>query len=218
MIKGKSKKSKKNQVGNRKAGSRINDTQRLIPHPPPIQQYNVVHTAKLRFVTSAAFVGTITWQNLLDCLLIATSGTNVFDVFYAVKIKYIEIWNLPVVGGSSTVSITFDGTVLGVVGNQITHTDSSMGIEPAHLKVSPGKKTLASMFQLSQANAAFFLDIPTGTVIDAKLVYKSSTKGDVVAAMNVGAGLTTGALYWRGLDGVAVAATKFTAPAGIAQA
>jgi len=218
MIQRKSKKSKKNQIGNRKAGSRINDSQSVIPHPTPIQSFNVVHSAKLRFVLGSAFQGTITWQNLLDLILVATSATAVSDLFYAVKIKYIELWSLPSIGGANSVSVTFDGTVAGLVGNQVTHTDTSMGIEPAHLRVGPGKKTLASMFQVSTGNVAFLLDVPSGAVVDLKLIFKDNTLGVAVSAQNAGVALTAGATYWRGLDGLALATTKFIVPFGIIQA
>jgi hypothetical protein len=208
----------KKQVGNRKAGSRINDGQRLIPHPPPIQSYNILHTAKIRFILNAAFANVITWQNLLDTILVATSATALVDLFFAVKIKYIEVWSLPVIGGANSVSVTFDGTNAGFVGNQVTHTDTSMGIEPAHLRVSPGRKTLASMFQVSSTQTAFLLNVPNGAVVDLKLIFKSNTVANAVTAQNVGAALGVGGIYWRGLDGVAAAATKFTPPLGIAQA
>jgi hypothetical protein len=214
MLKSKSKNSKKNKIGNRKAGSRTE----MISHPPPIPSFNVVHSTRLRFVLNAAFTGQITYQNLLDCILFSTSATVLFDLFFAVKVRQIEVWAINALGTSTSVTVAFDGTVVGLVGNQVTHTDTSMGIEPAHLRVSPAKKSLASMFQLNSTNAAFALNLPSGCVIDVSLSYKGSTATQAVSAQNVGAALTTGAIYYRGLDGVAVAASKFTPPIGISTA
>jgi hypothetical protein len=207
-------KNKKNKVGNRKAGSR----NQMISHPPPISSFNVVHSTRLRFITSAAIDATFTFQNLLDLIIIASSGTALYDLFTSVKLRQVEVWTLPAIGTATSVSVVFDGNAAGFVGNQVTHTDTSMGIEPAHLRVSPAKKSFASMFQVSSAAIAFRLDCPTGSVVDVSLSFKGSTSAQALLAQNVGAALVTGAIYYRGLDGVAVAASNFKLPQGISQA
>jgi hypothetical protein len=214
MKNAKSKNIKKSKVGNRKAGSR----NQIISHPPSLSSFNVIHSTRLRFVTGAAIDATITFQNLLDLICVASSGTVLNDLFVAVKLRQVEMWTLPALGTSTSCTLTFDANAAGFVGNQVTHTDASMGIEPAHLRVSPAKKSLTSMFQVSSAAIAFRLDVPTGTVIDVSLSFKGSTSAQALAAQNVGAALTTGGIYYRGLDGVAVAASNYKLPQGIAQA
>jgi hypothetical protein len=181
----------------------------MISHPPPIRSYGITREVRLRYLSSAAFVGVITFQNLLDSILIGTSVTTLADLFNAVRVNSVELWSLPAIGGASTVILMYSGAVVGASGDQKTHTDTSMGIEPAHVKARPDRLTQAGQFQPSSADTAFQLDIPTGTVIDVSLTLRNPVDGvGAAAAQNVGVGVTTGLLYYRGLDGKAAGATQ----------
>jgi hypothetical protein len=184
----------------------------MIPHPPPIQNYEVKHSTTLRFVTNAAVSQVITFQNILDTILMITSATTAFDLFLAIKIRRIKIWSLPVLGQSNSVTVIFEGGATGFVGDRKVHQDSSMGIEPAFLDVSPGQDSLASKFQVSTATNAFFLEAPTGSVVDLMCTFRSDVQANVVSAQNAVVGGTTGAIGYRGLDGIASATSKFTIP------
>jgi hypothetical protein len=187
----------------------------MIPHPPAIHDYAIVHERRLRFVTNAAVATAITFQNLLDLFLFAASATAVYDVFSAVRIKAVEAWAVPVIGNATTVEVTFLGATAGSVGDQVIHTDTSMGIEPAHVLARPAPRTGAALFQESSASVAFFIDAPSGTVVDVLLSLKQNLSGAAVAAQNVAAGATVGTLNVRGLDGLATAGTKFSTPGGL---
>jgi hypothetical protein len=189
----------------------------MIPHPPQIHEYAVRHGTRLRFVCNAAFNAGITFQNLLDTMLVATSAIVGYDQFFAVKIRGVEVWATPALGTAVDVSVIFDAAVVGQIGDQRLHTDTSMGIEPAHVKCKPSPKSLASDFQLSTANIAMFLSCPAGAVVDVELTFVQSAAAQSVEALNALVGATVGAPYWRGLDGVAAATSKFTpvAPAVI---
>jgi hypothetical protein len=163
----------------------------------------------LRYTVTTAFNSTITWQNLLDTVLIATSATVGYDAFAAVKIRAIEAWSLPALGSTSSVSITFGGTTAGLVGDQHLHTDTSMGLEPAHVRAKPTKQSLASDYQVSSTNVAFELNAPVGTVIDVELSFQQSFITTTSAA-NALVGGSPGTWYIRGLDGKAVATSSFT--------
>jgi hypothetical protein len=199
---------------NSKRGSR--GSQR-IPHPPPIGNYAIVHSRRLRFTSNASYLGNITFQNLLDCILFSTTATAPFDLFFMVRMRRIRMWALTTLGASTSISTMFDGVTAGSQGDRKLHTDASMGIEPAFLDVRPQPKTLAANFQVSSGATAFFLDIPTGTVIDVILEFHSDVVGAPVAAQNLSVGATVGQLSYRGLDGVAVAASKFNCPFGVSQ-
>jgi hypothetical protein len=181
----------------------------MIAHPPPLRSYGLTREVRLRFVSNAAFAGTITFQNLLDLILVGVSATTLVDLFYAVRINSVELWSLPAVGGASTVVLIYSGATVGASGDQKTHTDTSMGIEPAHVRAAPDRLTQAGQFQPSSADAAFTMQVPTGTVIDVSLTLRNPIDGAaVVPAQNAGVGITTGVLYYRGLDGKATATTS----------
>ncbi len=142
----------------------------IIPHPPPISNYQITHKVALRFTVGTAVVsGAITFQNLLDTICVATSAVAPYDLFTFVKVRRLRLWALPLIGGAATVGVVFSGTTTGVVGDQKTHTDTSMGIEPAYLDVAPSNESLASKFQVSSANTAFSVTVPVGAVIDCHL-------------------------------------------------
>jgi hypothetical protein len=187
----------------------------MIPHPPAIHDYSIVHERRLRFVSNGAVAQSITFQNLLDLLIMATSATTGADLFQAVRIKAVECWCTPALGSVSTVEVVFDGGTAGMVGDQRIHTDSSMGIEPAHVLARPAPRTGAALFQESNANAAFFLDVPQGAVVDVLLSFKQPMLGNAVGTQNPLVAATTGAIYARGLDGLAVATSKLLPPTGV---
>lgn len=190
----------------------------LISHPPEIQEYAVRHGTRLRFVCNSAVVAqSITFQNLLDTMVVATTAVQGADLFYSVKVRAVEVWAAPVLGTAVTVAVDFSSATVGVTGDQRFHTDTSMGIEPAHVRAVPSRRSVASLFQTSSGDQAFTLSCPTGAVIDLELTFvQTSQTGFAVLAQNALVGATAGAPYWRGFDGLAIAGTKFTPVANAA--
>jgi hypothetical protein len=183
--------------------------QAVISHPPPIQEYAVRHGTRLRFVLTAGFSGSITYQNLLDTMLMAATTILGYDIFQFVKVRAVEAWASPLLGSAVTVAVAFDGQAAGFVGDMRYHTDTSMGVQPAHIKARPSPNSQASQFQVASAQNAFYLDAPQGSVVDVELTFVQSSTAQAVAAQNALVAATAGAPYWRGLDGLAVATTKF---------
>lgn len=179
----------------------------VISHPPQLPSYGVTRDVRMRFQSNAAFVGAVTFQNLLDTVLMCTGAAAAYDLYQAVRVNAVELWAISVLGTATTAILVFDGATVGAAGDQKTHTDTSMGIEPAHVKARPDPLTQAGQFQPSSANTAFFLDIPSGCVIDVSMTMRQPVNGAAVIAQNVPAGATTGALAFRGLDGKAVSVT-----------
>jgi len=122
----------------------------------------------------------------------------------------VEVWCDQTAGNAATVQVIFDGVSAGSVGDQRLHTDTSMGIQPAHVKCRPSPKSLASTFQITSNNTAFYVGCPSGSVVDVELTFVQSSTLTAVATQNVLVGAVAGAPYWRGLDGLAIATTKFT--------
>jgi hypothetical protein len=190
----------------RKVANRGRD--QIISHPPQLPSYGITRDVRLRFAQTAAGTTNITFQNLLDTVLVANSATTAADLFEAVRVNSVELWAIAALGTPTTVTLAFDGTTVGAAGDQRQHTDTSMGIEPAHVRASPDRMTQAGQFQASGAAIAFILSAPAGAVIDVSLTLRQPVQGTVVASQNVLVGATPGAVYYRGLDGKTTALTN----------
>lgn len=183
--------------------------QAIIPRPPQIPNITLTHNVRMRFATSATVALSLSWKNLLDTWLVATSSTQGYQLFDAVRIRAIEVWSYSS-SGPVTATVSFPGAVLGAIGDSTTHTDTSMGLEPAHVLARPGRKTGAALFQAQSTNTAFDLYCPSGSIVDVQLSFRSSMAGYAPVAVTNGlVAAQTGNVYARGLDGVAAATTKF---------
>jgi hypothetical protein len=178
----------------------------------------VRHGTRLRFVVNAAVDQDITYKDLMDTILVATSSTALYDLFQMVKVRAVEVWAAPLLGSAVSVGVAFDSVSAGEIGDLRWHTDTSMAVQPAHVKARPSPKSQAAQFQPQSAASAFHLTCPTGSVVDVELTFVQSAQLVSNFATNVGVGLTTGASYWRGLDGLAIATTKLTPAIPDAQA
>lgn len=184
-----------------------------LTHPPSISSYQARRHMKLRFTMGNAFTGNVSFQNLLDTMLVRLTTTTLADEYYAVRVNFVEIWATSTLGGlAATILVSFNSVATGFVGDQKIHTDSSMGIEPAHVKARPSKRSLAAEYQSSSGTAAFHLEVPQSAVVDVDVDF-IGTLGQAVAAQNTSAaGGTPGDHVTRGLDGLAWATTKFVTP------
>lgn len=188
-----------------------------ISHPRPLNSYEVKHTQTLRFIASAAAAGTtISFANLLNAISMATTAVAPFSVFTAVRLKKVEMWAVPILGTAVSVSSQIADTTTGIIGDFRTHTDSSMGIEPAHIAFRPSPKSEVSFFQASSGNVAFNITCPAGTVIDITCDFRN-LPGTAGSAGVASVGATVGSIFYRGLDGIAIAGTNFPPPLGVAQ-
>jgi len=137
-----------------------------------------------------------------------------------VRLKAVEVWGIAALGTPASVTVIFgDTNNVGQYGDQQIHTDTSMGVEPAHVLARPKAKTGTALFQDgASANIAFVLVCPSGSVIDLMLEFVSNPAlVNTASAALVAA--TPGAWYYRGLDGLAKAATNLpsVAPSGDTQ-
>jgi len=201
----------------RKAASNKPTSQRMIPHPPELDHYEITHSQWLRFKANAPVNQNITFQNLLDTILLGNgAGNTPNDAFHFVKIKRVRCWSLPAIGSENDLTIIFNGITAGIVGDQDFHQDTSMGIEPAYLDIRPSKKSQASQFQTSSTATAFSLNCQTGTVIDVQLQFRN-IPGVNVGAQNAEVLGTLGQIVYRGLDGKAIATSSLLPPVGVPQ-
>jgi len=190
----------------------------MIPHPPLIGNYLIDHKTRLRFVVTNAFNGAITYQMLLDTILVAMTTTTLADLFHQVRIRKIEVWSIAAIGTPASCSVQFNnGNITGLFGDAKFHTDTSMGIEPAYVSAIPSPNSLPDLFQVSSGSTAFTLACTAGSVVDVLLTFKQRN-GAFIAASNVGVALTAGVLYFRGLDGIAAATSDLLPPSNLSVA
>jgi hypothetical protein len=181
----------------------------MIPHPPPIQSFGITHSTKLRFIATAAFAQTtVTFQNLMDLINIALTTVTAAQLFFRTRVRKVEMWANPALRTAVSVQCEFLGSVVGDQGDTKIHTDTSMGIEPAHVVARPAARSGLALFNGSSAQSAFVLTGPAGTVIDVELTYRGAP-GMFTATQNAPVGAVAGAWYYRGLDGLAIGATNF---------
>jgi hypothetical protein len=181
----------------------------MIAHPPQLPSYGITRDVRMRFTSTAAAEAFISYQNLLDTILVSVTAILGADLFDAVRVNSVEIWAIAALGTPTTVVVSFLGATVGAQGDQKTHTDTSMGVELAHVKAKPDPLSQAAQFQASSADIAFGLTVPAGAVIDVSLTFRQPVFGTVVNAQNAMVAAGPGAVYYRGLDGKAVAATNF---------
>lgn len=198
-----------------------------IPHPPPINP-QVTHHQRMRFTVSAQAQpvgGKITFQNLLDTIIIGNgAGVAGNDLFDQVKVNFVEMWAAPAQGTAGAISLQFAGATAGSFGDGRVYADSSMGVEPAHIKAAPAKLSQSAQWQPSSSNVAFQVgatggavngNLPVGTVVDVDCTFRTVATLPIVASQNTIVIGTAGEMYYRGLDGVAIAATAFTPQATV---
>jgi hypothetical protein len=191
-----------------------------LAHPPPIQ-FQLHHRQRLRFTVKTnplSDVG-IPWGALMDSMNFATAAATAYRLFDAVKINAVEVWCNPAVGAApSTVAVQFAGATIGAIGDGRTISDTSMGIEPAHVRAKPARLSQAAQWQNGDAGAdeSFYLTAPVGSVIDVDLSFRTIQPAGPIATTYPPAGATPGELYYRGLDGLASAATNIPTVASIA--
>jgi hypothetical protein len=191
-----------------------------IPRPRQIDGVELRHSATLRFRTNQALLvnstGVVTFQNLLDTILVETGATTALDIFEAVRVREVRVWgsNLGVTTTTAlpaSVSLEYGGATAGSVGNQVIHTDTSISTEPAFVRARPGPHALAADFQISSSAVAFKIGCPINSVVDVDLSFRGPTfPAGGASAQNAIVGGTAGVQALRGLDGNPVASSNYT--------
>lgn len=182
-------------------------------HPPQVNGYEISHSIRLRFtVTAAATSVSITGASILDTILTAVTAVLGYELFDIFRIRQVELWGQAALGTPSTVSVIFTTNT----GDQSIHTDTSLGVKPAYVRAVPSDRSLASFWTTSTGTSVFTVTCPAGSVLDLSCDFRT-TNALAVAAQNALVGATVGELYYRGLDGLAIAATNFPPIVGVAR-
>lgn len=175
-----------------------------VPHPPKLNMTTVV-TRTFRFVSPAMRVqASVTVNDFLDLLCMATSATAAYRLLDSFTLKSIECWGLAVLSGATpnTLSVVLGGgATFGMSGQNDTWTDTCTDVSRGpHVKVNVSPKDQVGQVQNTSSTARMiYMDLPAGTVVDikARVHYR-----ETVAALVVGsvAGATVGTPYVRALN------------------
>lgn len=175
----------------------------------------------LRFVTTGIGAATsvgVTFNNLLDAMLIAGTATTGYQLFDYVKVRKVVMRGVASLPGSSpgscTVAVEYTGLVLGSNGGGKSRQNTSVGTAvPAFVSSKPDKLSAAGMWQTGSNNVAFVLravnednTVNIGTYIDVHLSYKTSSANPATISSAIAAA-TPGEIYYGGIDGARLAAT-----------
>jgi len=200
----------------------IRDIVNLSPHPPQIQSYWPVENFTLRYTAAAATPagGTnITSTNLLDAIAIATTAVAPYQLFSRVKLKSVEMWDNAPTGTNASVSCRFLETEGQEGDSDVVFSDIGIGMSNAHILAKPKKDALSARWHVNGAIALFNITCEAGCIIDVRLQYTPviGPGGVGVACAVASVAAPVGMIFFRGLEGFAVAATNFICPLGTKQ-
>lgn len=182
-----------------------------IPLPSGLQGVGVIQTPmRLRFTCVTQTTSTITWANILDTVIMATTSTQAADLFYACRLKAVRVWTPPQAGTAAyQATIAFDSPSQGDQRVWIV----SSGPMGGYCECKPSKKASINgrMWEDSSSVGAFTVNsMPVGTLLELDVVFRNRFgTGSATIAAQAGSGMTAGTIYLRGLDGLAAASTKF---------
>jgi hypothetical protein len=156
---------------------------------------------KFRFLAGSPSTVSITRQNLLNLYVMATTATATARIIEAIRLRKIELWTQPPVLGNPPITAQVEW--LGTNSPSIVHSDTAMGVRPAHVMTKPPPTSSNQWWSISgsvETDVLFALTFPTGTVIDITcelrfVEQEAPTAGPVVL------GATPGQIYGATLDG-----------------
>ncbi len=166
---------------------------------------------KLKFVcASATTLQDITWANIMDWVVLATSSTSGYDLFYNVRLHSIEAWAPDADVGSipTNCSISFPSTTQGDERTYLLVSSATGG----YVKAKPSDKSAGGLFwQASSSVVAFqLLNCNVGVLFQISLTYRLGYNSAVAAGQALSSA-TAGKVYLRGMDAKAAASTSFPA-------
>jgi hypothetical protein len=182
--------------------------------PRELKNFELHQTARLRFQNATNATATaITWQNLLDTWVFASTATIGYQLFDFVRIIKIEMWAITNSTLVTTLGVDFGDAVTGVQGDGGSYQSCSVGSAiPAYLKCRPNPNSQAAQFQTTKVDTAFHIrtnGAVGSTIVELTLEFKNSTVLNPSFATNALVAATAGDIYFRGMDGKAIAATAW---------
>jgi len=159
---------------------------------------------KFQFTAGGAAGGAVpvTRADLLNLIVVATTGLSASSIIAAIKIKKVRIWS-PIVAAFTpeTVQLEWNG---GLYAPSAIHSAISEGLFPAKLETSPPPMSSPDLWSLTGASnlaeVLFTITTPTSSVVQLhvamRLMDDEATPTPVVCA-----GATAGKTYFGNMDG-----------------
>jgi len=205
-------KQRKGAVGGDVTNQRMVMSHGPMRPPPLITSFSKRFIA--RYVTISGASVSISFQSIADMLNMATTPTVCYQVFnIAVRLHRISVWG-PVASTTvltSTVSVDFGGINQGTVGPSARYSDTSMGTDlgPVVHAIPPANSQPWQWQNAANANLAATISCPVGGVVELEYTGVSNEIAGSSVCQQAPVAATTGRLYLRGPDGVALAASVF---------
>jgi len=185
-----------------------------LSNPRPMPLNTALHCIKkFRFQAGSGSAGTYQFSPCKLCALISTctvNSTQATQYFDAVRLISVEIWaGLDTAAGiPTTVSVIFNGNVAGILGTDISYSDTSVGAtRVAHVKASPPPLSQTAQWQSGVTNGPgnnllFSIAIPEFAVIDitAEFSVPSQLRTNNNTVTLSGATAVITAVYYLALD------------------
>jgi len=175
----------------------------MLPRPPQFQP-TIGFSHKFRF-QSGTNAGTtaITRAQLLNLIQVATSAVTTVRPFQAVRLKKIEMWTNPGVLGSPPTTVSVEW--IGENSPSTVHSDTSMGVQAAHVLSRPPASSSNRWWSLSgqqETDNLMVLIFPADTIVDVSVQVRMVEQENPTAG-DVPVGASLGKLYGNYLDGLA---------------
>jgi hypothetical protein len=164
-------------------------------------------TQKFRFQAGGAVTReSVTRGMLLNLVTMATTTTNQFRLYGAVKLKSVSLWAVP--SSTSTTQQTASLEWKGTYAPSIVVADTSMGnARPLYVHSRPqgnSSERWWSIFNQQEAEVLFQITGPAGMIIDVELTMRlQDDEGPMAGENGTGAASTVGVIYINYLDGFA---------------
>jgi len=173
-----------------------------VDKPPPfVSTLTLSH--KFRYTNGSAIVALpVTRGNVLSSMLMAVTAGTAYRMIAAVKIVSVQAWAPPSTLPSTT---ELDLEWVGVNAPSTIISDSSMGVESAHIRTHPPRDSSATWWSLSgQSNETeqlMLLTAPVNSVFDVVMRLRL-VENEAPSLSEAPALATPGKVYYDYLDGL----------------
>lgn len=174
---------------------------RKAPNPPSfIPTPDLGH--KFRFIAGTTTTNApITRKMLLSLMFTAGSTSSGYRMFGAVQLRRVNIWS-PIVATFQPITVGLEFP--GPYSPSTLKSDSSAGLMPAHVSVTPPRNSFAALWSIGGSNESdvvFSVTAPQGAIIDVELAVRLIDRESATTVGDTLSGVVLGTVYYGRLDG-----------------
>jgi hypothetical protein len=176
-----------------------------MPSPPQFRVMRVLRQ-KFRFVGAITGKLSITANNVLNLLSMATTSSAAYRLYAAAKLRKVSIWAAPNGNNYSSVAVEFPNVAGSLGGPAVVVSDTQLGqAKGCVVTAVPPKNSAAGVWFGSGTDALFQLSGQSSqVVVDLDVDFSLQVDQGPVANSDTGLStLTAGTIYANYLDGYA---------------